>query len=444
MNEEIIRTLLVQRRYKELKTELEKMYPVDIAESLREFDDKESIIIFRLLIKDDAADVFTYLDSDRREILINALTDSEIKEVMDEMYLDDTVDVLEEMPANVVDRLLEATDDDTRRQINIFLKYPERSAGSIMTVEYAGLNKEMTVADAILKIRQVGITKETIYTLYVTEKRRLIGYVTMKDLLTSSDSRTIEDIMDSNIIYAETLDDQEDVSKLIKKYGLIAIPIVDKEMCMVGIVTVDDAMLILQGESTEDITRMAAVSPSEESYFGTSVWGHAKNRSAWLIILMLSATITGGIINGYEDAMSVMPILVSFITMIMGTGGNCGSQSATLMIRGLAIDEIQFQDIFRVIFKEFQVAIVVGVLLSVANGLRIYIMYQNLTLSVAVGLSLMATILLAKMVGCTLPLIAEKLHLDPAIMAAPLITTIVDAGAIMIYFAIVTRFFHLN
>ncbi|MGO5051385.1 magnesium transporter [Lachnospiraceae bacterium LCP25S3_G4] len=444
MNEEIIRTLLVQRRYKELKTELEKMYPVDIAESLREFDDKESIIIFRLLIKDDAADVFTYLDSDRREILINALTDSEIKEVMDEMYLDDTVDVLEEMPANVVDRLLEATDDDTRRQINIFLKYPERSAGSIMTVEYAGLNKEMTVADAILKIRQVGITKETIYTLYVTEKRRLIGYVTMKDLLTSSDSRTIEDIMDSNIIYAETLDDQEDVSKLIKKYGLIAIPIVDKEMCMVGIVTVDDAMLILQGESTEDITRMAAVSPSEESYFGTSVWGHAKNRSAWLIILMLSATITGSIINGYEDAMSVMPILVSFITMIMGTGGNCGSQSATLMIRGLAIDEIQFQDIFRVIFKEFQVAIVVGVLLSVANGLRIYIMYQNLTLSVAVGLSLMATILLAKMVGCTLPLIAEKLHLDPAIMAAPLITTIVDAGAIMIYFAIVTRFFHLN
>lgn len=435
---------LEERNFKELKEELENLHPVDLVDAMEELDKKQRMLVFRLLSKEEAAEVFTDMNSDMREELLEALTDSELKEIMDEMYVDDTVDVLEEMPANVVDRLLMATDEETRKQINTLLQYPEDSAGSIMNIEYISLRKEMTVADAILKIRQVGINRETIYTCYVTEKRKLIGVVDVKDLLTAGKSRLIEEIMDENVIYARTLDDQEQVANQINKYGLVAIPILDHEDCMVGIVTVDDAMLVLQDETTEDISIMAGVSPNEDSYFGTSVFQHAKNRSLWLMLLMLSATVTGEILGHYEDAMAVMPVLITFIPMLMGTGGNCGSQSSTLVIRGLAVGEIEFKDIFRVLFKEIRVAVVVGLMLAVVNGLRIYIMYdQNVMLAGALGLTMIAVVSMAKCIGCILPLLAKKLGLDPAIMAAPLITTILDTCTILVYFNIVTAFFHL-
>ena len=435
---------LEERNFKELKEELENLHPVDLVDAMEELDKKQRMLVFRLLSKEEAAEVFTDMNSDMREELLEALTDSELKEIMDEMYVDDTVDVLEEMPANVVDRLLMATDEETRKQINTLLQYPEDSAGSIMNIEYISLRKEMTVADAILKIRQVGINRETIYTCYVTEKRKLIGVVDVKDLLTAGESRLIEEIMDENVIYARTLDDQEQVANQINKYGLVAIPILDHEDCMVGIVTVDDAMLVLQDETTEDISIMAGVSPNEDSYFGTSVFQHAKNRSLWLMLLMLSATVTGEILGHYEDAMAVMPVLITFIPMLMGTGGNCGSLSSTLVIRGLAVGEIEFKDIFRVLFKEIRVAVVVGLMLAVVNGLRIYIMYdQNVMLAVALGLTMIAVVSMAKCIGCILPLLAKKLGLDPAIMAAPLITTILDTCTILVYFNIVTAFFHL-
>lgn len=435
---------LEERNFKELKEELENLHPVDLVDAMEELDKKQRMLVFRLLSKEEAAEVFTDMNSDMREELLEALTDSELKEIMDEMYVDDTVDVLEEMPANVVDRLLMATDEETRKQINTLLQYPEDSAGSIMNIEYISLRKEMTVADAILKIRQVGINRETIYTCYVTEKRKLIGVVDVKDLLTAGESRLIEEIMDENVIYARTLDDQEQVANQINKYGLVAIPILDHEDCMVGIVTVDDAMLVLQDETTEDISIMAGVSPNEDSYFGTSVFQHAKNRPLWLMLLMLSATVTGEILGHYEDAMAVMPVLITFIPMLMGTGGNCGSQSSTLVIRGLAVGEIEFKDIFRVLFKEIRVAVVVGLMLAVVNGLRIYIMYdQNVMLAGALGLTMIAVVSMAKCIGCILPLLAKKLGLDPAIMAAPLITTILDTCTILVYFNIVTAFFHL-
>ena len=434
--------LLEAHKFKQLKDELETMHPVDIVDVLEELDKKQRTLVFRLLAKEEAAEVFTDMNSDMREDLINALTDSELEEVMDEMYVDDTVDVLEEMPANVVDRLLMATDEETRQKINALLQYPEDSAGSIMNVEYISLRKEMTVADAILKIRQVGINKETIYTCYVTEKKKLIGIVDVKDLLTAGESRLIEEIMDENVLYARTLDDQEYVANMINKYGLVAIPIIDHEDCLVGIVTVDDAMLVLQDETTEDISIMAGVSPSEDSYFGTSVFQHAKSRTPWLLIMMLSAAVTGQILGYYENAMAAMPVLITFIPMLMGTGGNCGSQSSTLIIRGLAVGEIEFRDILKVIFKEARIAVVVGLLLSTVNGIRIYIMYgHHIKLALALGLTMIGVVLMAKCIGCILPLTAKKLGLDPAIMAAPLITTILDTCTILVYFNIVTAFY---
>ncbi len=436
--------LLEQHAFKKLKEELESVHPVDIVDMLDELDKKQRTLVFRLLAKEEAAEVFTDMDSDMREELINSLTDSELEEVMEEMYVDDTVDVLEEMPANVVDRLLMATDEDTRKKINALLQYPEDSAGSIMNVEYISLRREMTVADAILKIRQVGINKETIYTCYVTEKKKLIGMVDVKDLLTAGESRKIEEIMDDNVLYARTLDDQEQVANMINKYGLVAIPIIDHEDCLVGIVTVDDAMLVLQDETTEDISIMAGVSPNEDSYFGTSVFRHAWNRTPWLMVMMLSATVTGEILGYYENAMAVMPVLITFIPNLMGTGGNCGSQSSTLVIRGLAVGEIEFGDVLKVIFKEIRVALIVGVLLAVVNGIRIYIMYdQNILLAAALGITMIAVVAMAKCIGCILPLLAKKMGLDPAIMAAPLITTILDTCTILVYFNIVTAFFHI-
>lgn len=442
MREHILK-MLERKQLKEIKEILLSMNPVDLAEILEEFDYKELIVLYRLLPKDEAADTFAYMNSNMQEELINGLTDAEIRDVVNEMYLDDTVDMLEEMPANVVDRILMVTTASKRNQINILLNYPEDSAGSIMTTEYATLQKNMTVSDAIKKIRNVGIRKETIYTCYVTERRKLIGYVDVKDLLTSSDGKKIEEIMEENFMYVDTHDDQEDVVLKIKKYGLMAMPVVDKTLCMVGIVTVDDAMLVLQEENTEDIARMAAIYPSEDDYFETSVFQHAKNRIVWLLVLMLTSTLTGLWINQRQAAFEGMVVIVSFMPMIMGTGGNSGSQSAALMIRGLAIDEIDFSNIFKVMWKEFRVAIIVSSVLALANGIRIYWMYdQNLRLGVTIGLTLLLTVILAKFVGCSLPLLAKKLKMDPALMAAPLITTIVDAGSMFIYFTVVTIMFN--
>lgn len=318
-----------------------------------------------------------------------------------------------------------------------------------MNVEYIALRPDMTVADAILKIRQVGINKETIYTCYVTEKRKLIGVVDIKDLLTSSESRTMEEIMDTNILYAHTTDDQETVASTIRKYGLVAIPIVDRELCMVGIVTVDDAMEVLKEEATEDISIMAGVTPNEDTYFGTSAFQHAKNRSVWLLFLMLSATFSGMVLDHFSPVIVAMPVLNTFVPMLTGTGGNCGSQSSTLIIRGLTVGEVQFRDIFKVIFKEFRVALLVGLFLAVVNGIRVVLMYQGKTdnpvlLAFALGLTLMCTVAMAKLIGCTLPLAAKKIGLDPAIMAAPLITTLVDTGTTLVYFTIATHIFHLT
>ncbi len=445
LTEERILEMLEDRRYKELKEELENnMYPVDLADILEEFEQKQLVMVFRLLAKEEAAETFAYMNSDLREILINALTDSELEEVMEEMYLDDTVDVLEELPANVVDRLLLVTDEEKRRQINQLLQYPEDSAGSVMNVDYIALRREMTVADAIVRIRQVGLNRETIYTCYVTEKKKLIGAVDVKELLTTSESKLIEEIMDTNMLYAQTTDDQEDVARTITKYGLIALPIVDHEMCMVGIVTVDDAMLVLQEEETEDISIMAGVHPSEESYFGTTVFEHVKSRIPWLLFLMLSATVTQMIMNSYEGALAAMPQLAGFIPMLTGTGGNCGSQSSTLVIRGLAVGEIELSDVFKVIWKEVRVAVCISVALSVVNGIRIMLMGQgDVTMAITIGATMACTIIIAKVVGCTLPLVAEKVGLDPAIMATPLISTLVDISTISVYFAIVSAVFAL-
>ena len=444
LTEERILQMLDERKYKELKEELENMYPVDLAELMEDFSQKQLVMVFRLLAKEEAAETFTEMDSDMREMLIGGLTDSELEEVMEEMYLDDTVDVLEEMPANVVDRLLMATDEETRQQINQLLQYPEDSAGSVMNVDYIALRREMTVADSILKIRQVGLNKETIYTCYVTEKRKLIGMVDVKELLTTGESRTIEEIMDTNVLYAHTTDDQEEVAQIINKYGLIALPIVDHEMCMVGIVTVDDAMDVLQEETTEDISIMAGVNPSDDSYFETTVVEHVKSRLPWLLFLMLSATVTQMIMNHYESALAVMPQLAGFIPMLTGTGGNCGSQSSTLVIRGISVGEIEFGDLFKVIFKEVRVAVLISLILSVVNGIRIIIMGQgDVMIAVTIGLTMACTIVIAKVVGCTLPLLAEKVGLDPAIMATPLISTLVDISTISVYFAIVSAVFSL-
>lgn len=445
LTEDEIKEMLENRQYKELKEQLESnMYPVDLAEILEDFDQKQLVMIFRLLAKEEAAETFTYMNSDMREILINALTDSELEEVMEEMYLDDTVDVLEEMPANVVDRLLMVTDEETRVQINQLLQYPEDSAGSIMNVEYIALRKEMTVAESILKIRQVGLNRETIYTCYVTEKRKLIGLVDVKELLTTSESKTVEEIMETNMLYAHTTDDQEEVALTIRKYGLIALPIVDHEMCMVGIVTVDDAMDVLQEETTEDISIMAGVNPNEESYFGTTVMEHVKSRIPWLLFLMLSATVTQMTMNSYESALAIMPQLAGFVPMLTGTGGNCGSQSSTLVIRGLAVGEIEFRDLLKVIWKEIRIAVCISIVLAVVNGLRIMLMGQgDALMAFTIGLTMACTVVIAKVVGCTLPLIAKRVGLDPAIMATPLISTLVDISTISVYFAIVSAVFQL-
>ena len=444
MNAKIFTELLIKGDFKAVHSILDVMNVVDIALLLEELNEKELAIAFRLIPKDKAADVFSNMSNTMQTNLVEMFTEKELKEILDDLYMDDTVDLLEELPANLVTRILNAVDSSKRNSINLLLNYPEDSAGSIMTTEYVSLHQSMTVKEAMAHIKQVGIHKETIYTCYVLERRKLIGIVSAKDLMTMNDDTVISEIMETEIISATTHTDQEEVAQLFSKYGLLAIPILDTGGLMVGIVTVDDAMDVMVEEATEDITIMAAMNPSEKSYFETSVFSHAKNRIVWLLVLMLSASITGAIITRYEDAFSAIPLLVSFIPMLMDTGGNCGSQSSTLIIRGLALNEIRFRDIFKVIFKELRIALIVSVVLAFANGLRIFLVYHDMKLAVVIGLSLIATVILSKLIGCVLPLAAKKVHLDPAIMAAPLITTLVDTCSIIIYFSIATQVFHLN
>ena len=444
MNRDIFMELLAQREFKAVRSILNVMNAVDIASLLSELDDRDLALAFRLIPKDKAAEVFANMGNSLQSKLIDVFTEKELKEILDDMYMDDTVDMLEDLPANVVTRILETVGSEKRAQINILLRYPEDSAGSIMTTEYVDLRRQMTVREAMEHIRRVGIHKETIYTCYVLESRRLLGIVTAKDLMTSEDNVQIQDLMETEIISIGTHADQEEVARLFAKYDLLALPVLDADQCMVGIVTVDDAMDVVVDEATEDMTLMAAVNPSEKTYFETSVFEHAKNRIPWLLVLMLTAAITGTIITRYENAFAAIPLLVSFIPMLMDTGGNCGSQSSTLIIRGIALGEIQFRDLFRAVFKEFRISLLVGTTLAVANGLRILIMYRDPSLAFVIAVSLIMTVMLSKMIGCTLPLLAKKVHLDPAIMAAPLITTSVDTCSILIYFNIATLVFHLT
>lgn len=443
MKDKEIWELLEHREYAKIKDYLNTQNEVDLAELLERFPEKQQIMLFRLINKEDAAETFANMEPKMQENLVQAFSMKELRDIMDDMFLDDTVDLVEEMPANVVDKILQATDAETRQRINTLLNYPEDSAGSIMTIEYIDLRRKMTVREALKKIKRIGIDQETIYTCYVIENRKLIGIVTAKDLLIRDDNEYIEDIMETNIICVNTHDDKEDVAKLFHRYGFIAIPVVDTEHCLVGIVTFDDALEVWQDEVDEDMSVMAAMAPSEESYFGTSVLQHARNRIVWLLFLMLSATITGMVLSYYESAFAAVPILVTFIPMLMGTGGNCGSQSSTLIIRGLAVDEIRFSDWFRVVFKEIRVAALVGLALAIVNGLRILIMYQDVRLAALLGISLILIVVLAKIIGCSLPMIAKKLRLDPALMAAPLISTILDTCSILIYFALATKIYQI-
>ena len=413
MNRTTFIELLEKRDFKTLKNTLEIMNAVDIALLLSNLEDKERAFAFRLIPKDKAADVFSNMSNPIQSYLVKIFTEKELRELLDNLYMDDTVDLLEELPANLVTRILHTVSSDKRDLINQLLKFPENSAGSIMTTEYVSLKKTMTIKETMKHIKEVGIHKETIYTCYVLENRRLIGIVSAKDLMTLDDNTFIQDIMETEIISVGTHTDQEETARLFSKYDLLALPVVDLDNRMVGIITVDDAMDVMVDEATEDISIMGAVNPSEKTYFETSVFSHAKNRFLWLLILMLSSTITGTIITQYENAFAAIPLLVSFIPMLMDTGGNCGSQSSTLIIRGLALDEIRFKDIFRVIFKEFRVALLVSLGLALANGLRIFIMYKDLKLAVVIGLSLICTVILSKIIGCILPLFAKKINLDP-------------------------------
>lgn len=448
MNEEQIKEevieLLENKRYTNLYKYLKQLNNQDISLLFEELSPEDIVLLFRLLPKDEAAEVFSYMEPDLQEQLINNLTDKELKLVIDELFMDDTVDLIEEMPSNVVKRILKTVNKEERNTINELLKYPSDSAGSIMTTEFVDLKINMTVEDAFKKIKKIGLNKETVYTCYVLDiKRVIIGIVDIKDLLLADRDVLIKDIMETNIVTVNTLEDKEEVTKIFDKYDLVALPVVDKENRLVGIVTIDDAIDVLQEETTEDFELMAAMTPTEDSYFKTSVFKHARNRILWLLLLMVSSMITGGILTHYEEAFAAVPLLVSFIPMIMGTGGNCGSQSSTLIIRGMAVDEIEPKDFFRAIWKEFRVALLAGTALAIVNGIRIMIQYGNLKIAIVLGLTLIGTACLAKMLGCALPMLAKKLKIDPAIMAAPIISTILDSCSILIYFNIAVAILHI-
>ena len=441
--------LVADKKYSQLKLELSQLEAVDIADCLFALWDDEEIgddtlaLIFRVLPKEPAAQVFSELDGELQQVLVQAFSDSELREIMSELYLDDAVDMIEEMPANAVKRLLDAVDADTRKTINRLLNYPDDSAGSIMTTEYVSLRPDMTVAQSFERIRKTGVDKETVYTCYVLgDGRQLVGIVTVKDLLLSGYEQTVGEIMEHNVIAANTLTDREDVAHTLSRYSFLALPIVDGENRMVGIVTVDDAMDVLQEEATEDIEKMTAITPSERSDTRTGVLELVKNRIPWLMLLMLSATFTGMIITSFESALAAQAALTAFIPMLMSTAGNSGSQSSVTVLRSMSLGELEFSDIFKVLYKELRVAVLCAVALACVNFAKMYLVdflllgNSGLTVPVmaVVCLTLGATVVFAKLVGCTLPMLAKKIGLDPAVMASPFITTIVDTVTLLVYF----------
>lgn len=437
MTEEFILSLIHQGRLAEARAWIIQMNAVDIAGWLEELDENNVLVLFRLLPKDIAAEVFSYVSSEQQEFIIESIADREIKNIIDELFLDDTVDLIEEMPANIVKKVLKNTSEERRKLINQFLKYPENSAGSLMTIEFVDLKKEMRVDQALNHIRKNGLDKETINICYVINKnRKLEGIIPIRKLILSDPSEIIKNIMETSIISVHTLEDQEEVASIFRKYDLIAIPVVDNENRLVGIITIDDIVDIIEQENTEDFHKMAAMQPSDEEYLKTKVAVLAKHRVTWLLVLMVSATLTGGIIQKFEDVLQSVVVLTSFIPMLMDTGGNAGSQSATLVIRGLALDEISLHDTLKVIWKELRVSILVGVTLAIVNFARIVIMKQaSVLIAATVSTSLFITVILSKVIGGALPILAKKMRLDPAIMAGPLITTIVDALALLAYFS---------
>lgn len=429
--------MIHNKDYQGARAELIRLNPVDLAAQFDDLNPYEQIKIFRMLPKNEAAEVFSYFSREIQINMIAMITDKELREIIDELFLDDAVDLFEEMPANVVKRLLKNTDDQTRSLINQFLKYPEDSAGSIMTIEYVDLRRNMTVQQALDHIKETGIEKATVYTSYVIdEARKLIGTVSALDLLITDRSETIDKIIESNVPHVKTNADQEEAARLFDYYDLIALPVTDMEDRLVGIITVDDIVDVIQEENTEDFEKMAALLPSDKPYLETGSLFLARKRIPWLLFLMFSAMFTGGIISYFEDSLAVMPALVAFIPMLMDTGGNCGSQAATLVIRGLALGQVKMRDAIKVLLKEFQISIIVGAVLSVINIIRIYFMNSSLILAITVGLSLYVTVIIAKVTGSMLPIIAERFKLDPAIMASPVITTIVDASALLAFFSI--------
>lgn len=436
-------TLLEEKKYPTVKEILVTMNPADIASAFEEMDESRLPVLFRLIPKEIAAETFVEMESDRQELLIRGFSDSELKEVLDELYVDDAVDIVEEMPANVVKRILAQADPVMRKDINEILRYPENSAGSIMTIEYVTLRPDMTVKEAILRIRRTGFDKETIYTCYVTSFRKLIGFVTVKDLLLAQDEDTlIKEMMDQNVIFANTHDDREEVVQKLSKYNFIALPVVDSDLRLVGIVTFDDAMDVMEDEATEDIEIMAGMTPSDKTYLKSSVFDLFKHRIPWLLLLMVSATFTGIIMTKFENALAAQVVLAAFIPMLMDTGGNSGSQSSVTIIRALSLGELEFSNLIGVIWKELRTAILCGTALAAACFVKIMLVDRiimhnpNVTLAVAltVCITMVLTVMVAKVIGCTLPMIAKKLGLDPAVMASPFITTMVDAISLMVYF----------
>ena len=451
--EKTLGLLLDEKKYHSLRDILSTMNPADIAAIFNDIEENRLPLLFRLLPKELAAESFVEMEPEQQELLIRGFSDSELKDVIDELYVDDAVDIVEEMPANVVQRILMQADPEMRKQINEILRYPEDSAGSIMTTEYVSLRPNMTVEEAILRIRRTGIDKETIYTCYVTKGHKLVGMVTVKNLLLcEDDDATIESIMEEHVITVGTLDDQEQVAQMFSKYNFLALPVVDTENRLVGIVTFDDAMDVMEDETTEDMEKMAAMLPSEHPYMKSSPLEIWKNRIPWLLLLMVSATLTGLVITKFENALGVLPILTAFIPMLMDTGGNSGSQACVSIIRGISLNEIEFSDILEVIWKEIRVAVLCGVALAAACFGKImlvdHLLMHNESVTAWVALvvccSMAVTIFLAKIVGSTLPLLAKKLGFDPAVMASPLITTIVDFLSLLVYFSFATTILHIG
>lgn len=430
--------LLDRKDYRALRAALAEENEVDIADFIEELPQEKATVAFRTLPKELAAEVFSNLPPEVQQVIVASITDTELSAIIEDLFVDDAVDMLEELPANVVKRVLKNARPETRKLINQFLNYPENSVGSIMTAEFIDLRRSMTVRDAIKHIRRTGEDRESIYTCYVIDGRRCLqGVVTVKELLLANDDDLIETLMEPDVITATTMEDQEEAVQRMMRYDFISMPVVDHENRLVGIVTVDDVMDVMEEEATEDFEKMAAMHPSEKPYLKTNVFSLAKNRIVWLLVLMISGMITGSILGKYETAFAVMPMLVTFIPMLTDTGGNAGSQSSTLIIRGMAVGEIEFRDFFRVLWKELRVSMLVGVVLSAVNFVRLAIMYPgNELIAFTVAIALFATVMMAKTIGGILPMIAKLLHADPAIMAAPLITTIVDAFSLMIYFSV--------